>query len=282
VADLKDLLVSAERRAGEINASVLHAAEEREILERLAETRSADYAYALTNQGVSLLAARHPLAALSALEQAEKLNLEVLGRAHLHTVIAHFNRSMALAYAGKTQQALAALDEWKDPIDSQTPPWWIEYARGTVTRLAGQPRAAIDALKRAAAQIPDDPSAPWDRWRVLTELGQAQLDAGMLDAADSTLAAAETLKDQLRIEMHPAYADLVVARARIDFARGVPARALPKLQRVEAYWHQFDPDNHWAGECARWVAEAYRRLGRPAEASEASARAARLLALPLQ
>jgi tetratricopeptide (TPR) repeat protein len=148
-----------------------------------------------------------------------------------------------------------------------------------VERLAKHSREAADALTRANGEIPDTPRAPWDHVRVLTELGQAQLDLQMLDEADATLAAAEGLNETLKIQMHPGYAEVVLARARIDLARNAPARALSRLERVDAFWRQFDAESRGSAEVALWLSRAYRQLGRNPEAKAAAARATRLMAL---
>ena len=280
--EMKNSLGSWERRVGETKESLLHAAQAREILEGLGDTHSADYAIVLTNQGNSLLAARRPVAAQAALGQAEKIYLDLDGPAHWDTLTAHFNRAMALAYGGQVEQSLAAFEALNNPSNVIQMAWWIEYVRGTVERLAQHPQLAVDALQRANTQIPDTPRAPWDHVRVLAELGQAQLDLRLLDAADATLASAEHLNETLKIQMYPAYAEVVLARARIDLARNAPDRAMARLVRVDSFWREFDADSRGAGEAALWLSRTYRQLGRNDEAQTAAARAAQLLALPLK
>jgi tetratricopeptide (TPR) repeat protein len=280
--EMNESLSSWERRVGEIKESLLHAAQARQILEGLGDTHSADYAVVLTNQGNNLLAARRPLAAQTTLAQAEKIYLDLDGPSHWDTLTAHFNRAMALAYCGQGAQALASFDVLSNPANVVQMAWWIEYVRGTVERLAHQPRAAVEALTRANTQIAESPRAPWDHVRVLAELGQAQLDLRSLDAADATLASAEQLNETLKIQLHPAYAEVLLARARIDLARNAPDKALTRLERVDAFWRDFDAESRGAGEAALWLGKAYWQLGRNDEATDAASRAARLLALPQQ
>jgi hypothetical protein len=137
-------------------------------------------------------------------------------------------------------------------------------------------------LERANAAIPDTPRAPWDQVRVLTELGQAQLDLSMLDEADATLASAEQLDEKLGIRMSPAYADVILARGRVDLARKAPMRALPRIERVDAFWREFDGESRAAGEAALWLSRAYRELGRDQQAGVEAARAARLVSSRLR
>jgi hypothetical protein len=200
----------------------------------------------------------------------------------LAALTAHFNRAMAQAYGGRGEQALASFGVLDDPKVEIKMAWWMHYVRGTVERLAGHPRQAVDALTRANAAIPDTPRAPWDHVRVLTELGQAQLELTMLDAADATLASAEQLDEKLQIRMCPAYADVLLTRARIDLARRSAARALPRLKRVDAFWREFDGESRGAGEAALWLSRAYRLSGRDQLASVEAARASRLAIRPFQ
>jgi hypothetical protein len=280
--DMKNSLGSWERRVGEVKESLAHSSESVAILLNHGETRTADYATVLMSHGNNLLTARRPMAAQAALAQAEAVCLELYGPAHWDSLTAHFNRALALAYGGRSKESVESLKVLENPSNDIKLPWWIDYVRGTVYRLARQPQASIDALTRANSEIPRNPREPWDRVRVLQELGQAQLDLEQLAAADQTLAAAEQLFEQLKVEMHPAYADVMLARARIDLARNAPARSLPRLERVDAYWRAFDPDSRGGGEPARWLAEAYRSLGRDGDAAAASARAKRLLSLQWQ
>jgi tetratricopeptide (TPR) repeat protein len=280
--DMKNSLGSWERRVGEIKESLLHSSESLAILVNQGETHTADYATVLMSHGNNLFSARRPMAAQAALAQAETTCLELYGPTHWDSLTAHFNRAMALAYGGRSKEALESLDLLKNPSIIIKMPWWIDYVRGTVYRLAQQPQAAIDALVRANSEIPKNPREPWDRVRVLLELGQAQLDVKQLDAADGTLATAEHLFEELKVEMHPAYAEVILARARIDLAHNAPARSLPRLEGVDAYWQKYDPDSRGGGEPARWLAKTYQLLGRETEAAAASVRAKRLLSLQWQ
>jgi serine/threonine-protein kinase len=277
--EMVESLSSWERRVGDVEESLRHAAQARQILERLGDTHSPDYAYILTNQGNTFLAARRPVAAEAALAQAEKIYVDVYGPAHWDTLTARFNRAMAQAYGGRHPAALESFSVLDDPQVDIKLTWWVDYVRGTVERLAGHSREAVEALARANLAIPDTPRAPWDHARVLTELGQAQLDLRMLDAADATLASAEQLDERLKIRMCPAYADVVLARARIELAREAPARALPRLEQVDTYWRQFDAESHGAADAALWLSRGYRQAGRDREANAAAARAARLSTL---
>jgi serine/threonine-protein kinase len=274
--EMLESLGSWERRVGDVPASLRHGAQAQEILEKLGDTQSPDYAYILTNQGNNLLAARRPLAAEATLARAEEIYVGTYGPVHWDTLTAHFNRAMALAYGGRAQQALASFRVLDDPKVEIKMAWWMDYVRGTVERLAGHAREAVEALERADAGIPETPRAPWDHARVLTELGQAQVDLERLDEAEATLASAEALDEKLGIRMSPAYADVVLARARVDLARKAAARALPRVERVDAFWREFDGESRDAGVAALWFSRVYRELGREREAGAQVARAERL------
>src|SRR6185295_1657469 len=77
--------------------------------------------------------------------------------------------------------------------------------------------------------------------------------------------------------MTPTRADLLIGAARVSLARGEPAKALPDLQRADAYWRERRPDSRWAGEAALWLGRAQLASGQRADARASLARAAKLL-----
>jgi hypothetical protein len=54
--------------------------------------------------------------------------------------------------------------------------------------------------------------------------------------------------------------------------------AIPLLERADAFWRDFEPDNRWGGESALWLGRCHLALGRNAQARDALRRATKLLA----
>jgi len=274
--DVETSLSQWERRVGAIADSVVHGDEALKTLELLGDTHSADYASVLGNQGLNLLTARRLQEAQAMLERAEPLHNELYGPTHWNTLTTRLNLAMTRANDGQSRGALSALDVLNTPDLKLELPWWIAYVRGTVARLTHQAELAVAEQSRALALIPDVPRKQWERVRVLTELGQAQLDLGLDDAGNQTLTQAWQLNEMLKVRMYPAYAETLVASARVDLKHNAPEQALPKLERADTYWQQFDANNREAGEAALWLARAYRQLGQTEAANAAAARATRI------
>jgi serine/threonine-protein kinase len=266
------------RRVGQIRKSIAYSDDALQVFARTMERRSADIATALTGRGATMVAARQPAAALKDLTEAEATFTGLFGRGHWETITAAGNRAAALAYLGRFADAEKALAIGRDPEVTHSVPMWLPYLEGVIKRLAGDYDAALRALARAEELVVPGPRADWDRVRILSERGLAELASRRPDEARRRLTEALQLSDSLGIAPHPSYAEVLAGLGQVELRAGRPASALPWLERADGFWREFDPGNPAGGEAAYWLARCNVALGRGAEADRSFTRAERLLA----
>lgn len=64
----------------------------------------------------------------------------------------------------------------------------------------------------------------------------------------------------------------------MELAQNHPRDGLRLVEQADAFWRGFAPESRWAGEAAFWLARCYEALNRDAQAKQAYARAAQILA----
>jgi eukaryotic-like serine/threonine-protein kinase len=239
---------------------------------------SMPYAQTEQLQGALYLAARDPQRAIESLERAAKTfeGAGPAGKEKLFDVQAE--RAVALALSGRIAEAekiLAGLAA--DPKRFQ-----FTHFRGIVKHCARKYREAVELHAQALQQIPESPTAGFDRSRVLSHLGLAALEAGNLSDAEMQLRQSMQLATELGLHDDPLQADVWTGVARLHLVRSQPALAVPLLERADAFWRGFDADNPRAGETAQWLATSYRASGRAVEAAAAQGRAKRISAAALR
>ncbi|MCL4685932.1 tetratricopeptide repeat protein [Myxococcota bacterium] len=133
-----------------------------------------------------------------------------------------------LAGSGRAPEAIDLLREGAESLDS--PPAWAALA--SLLRQQDQPKAALEAVDRALAGLPEPPDElRFERAAVLIDLGRfddAEVEAGPL--------------------REPAYRDLVLGR--VALGRGQPAEALELLHRSITAWPNNAPARMAAGRAA--------------------------------
>jgi tetratricopeptide (TPR) repeat protein len=158
---------------------------------------------------------------------------------------------VALAYAGQQAEAereAEALEALRSEVHDG---FLFDSLVGTVDRLGGRPAAALARQLRALERLPDDPVRPYHRMRVLVERGLAELDLGLDVGAERSLLEALALSATEQRRDTPLRADAWVG---LGVALGHQRRAveaLGYLERADAFWRGFDPDNPSAANAAR-------------------------------
>ena len=232
--------------------------------------------YAITQQleGAILLAARKPREALERFDAVAEVFARAGKGAESRLLDTQAERALALAMTGDLTGAHKQIDAVMatQPGEDVKPEY--AYVNGTIEYLSGRYEAAIALQQQGLRDLADGPMADYTRTRMLAQLGLAQMAAGQSGAGE-TLEQALQLATKLGLHPDPVQADAQLALGRLYLQRSQPAAALPFLQSADEFWRGFAPENRAASDAARWLAQAYRALGREAEANEALARARR-------
>jgi len=267
------IAVPAEMERGELDTAIALARRSLAIYLQGAAPGTAVHAYRARLLGLTLVTARVGDESIRTLEEAVRL-LEKAGDPNA----ARPSLALALAHAGRLDEA----DEQLRLALENLKPGSYQYLRatrhrGTVLRLRNRNADAVSWLEQSVAGFTDR-SDRGEHAISLVEIGLARLEVGDLAAAEQSFTRAESELSELQQQrMTPTRADLLIGTARLRMLRGDFARALPDLQRVDAYWRERRPDSHWSGEAALWLGRAHLALGQRAEAREDLSRSARLL-----
>jgi len=276
VANVLNSLAHTEMVLGDFHASLAHSDEALAILAERVEPNSADYAYALLHRGRTRLVARQPESALEDFDEVRKIFESLFGPTHSLTVTAHFNRAITLARLGRSAEAHDAL---ASALAADPPPayagWWEAHSTGTVLRLTGDLRGAVNAQREAARLLEAGTNESRQRSIVLGELGLALFGLNEREAATS-LTQSLALSEELDMPMSPARADVLTARGAMMIDTD-SAGALDLLRRADGYWNGFDANNPGGGEAAYWLATCHDRMGEKIAARDELRRAIRLL-----
>jgi len=227
-------------------------------------------------RGLTRLAARRPEEALDDLSAAADSLGHALGRRHWLVLLTRANRMVALAYVGRTQEALDEIDALAATRKEMPDTAELDAAAGTVHRITGHAAAARDELRRALEHLPANPDARFQRLSILVELGQAELDLGLVREAEASLTEALALSATEQRVDSPVRADTWLGLARVRATQQRNAEAVVLLERADAFWRGFDATNPAGAEAAILLARYQRQLGHRAEAERAEARARQL------
>lgn len=205
------------------------------------------HAFAHHQRAMILLASRDGQAALDQLDVTIS-KLETTGEAAARQSLpeAQTGRALALAYAGRTTEALATLRV----LDLSTPR--SQRILGMVQRLAGAYPEALETLRTAMASVPPGPRTSRARSMYLVEIGLTQLELGEVAAASASLQKAQTLRAAFEWHPSPDHADLLAGLGRVAQAQGDSDEAARWLDEAAAYWRGFAPASRWAADVERW------------------------------
>ena len=250
-------LVQAQIDTGRVAEAIASGRRAADIIAREAEPRSIRMATALHAHGAALLAARRANAAISLLDQAVAIVRGGLPAGHETTRTMEADLGLALARAGRPNEAATLLLErlpsstgpQPDRADSR-----VFHALSVARRLAGIPMEALRFGQRALQRTSPDTSGDRQRMRALTAVGLARLDLGDPSEAVASLEQALQLSQRMQAQASPDRTDILVGLARAEIALGRPSRARPLLAEASRFWHDFDADAPEARELATWLA----------------------------
>jgi len=236
-------------------------------------------AAAKENRALAQLAAWRCDAAATDLQQAVQGFKQAYGPTHETVAMTTRDHAIALACAGRVDEAEARLREAaalppvaKDSFDVSA------WTTGIVRRFGGRHEEAWRLQQKALASLPERPANALQRALIMIEAGQNLVELDRYDEAEVLLRPALRTLADLQAQPSPALADAQLALARTLLARGLAAQALPLLQQADALWRTLDPDGRRAGEVAHWLGRAHAGLGQAVAARTAQRRAASLLA----
>lgn len=226
---------------GEIKQALANSERACRIVGAHAKPDSYIYARQVYTHGVALLEARKINEALLSLDNALHTFQRVLGPSNEVTSDAQISRALALAYAGKTGDALRELEpivtrlrESNDELSLR-----LLHVRGVVARLAGSYEEALRLQKACVSAAKESPKAGLYSMRALTETGLNQLELGDYNDAATSFKQALTLFSKLQKRMTPAQADALTGLARALIGQGKPSAAIEPLRKVDRFRREF-------------------------------------------
>ncbi|HEY6514086.1 MAG TPA: protein kinase [Burkholderiaceae bacterium] len=262
--------------AGAVAEGIRNATRARAILLPLVPARSRLDGASSEAVALSHLWSRDGGAAVPHFERAESIYAELFGAEHWTVLVTRRNRSLALTHAGRLDEAESLLSgvQARSPrlardssVDANA---WIAGMR---ERLRGRLPEALRWQEQALASMSDIGGHQAPRVRSLAERGLVLLDQGRTAEARADFEQAIRIHAGRDSGMVAASADAELGLARIELAEGRAALALPRMERVDAFWRELGVHHRWAGEAAYWLARAHTALGRRDEAADARARA---------
>ena len=240
--------VTCGRRLGYLRESLEDNTRGIEIRAASMERDSRGWGNTHLSRGMTLLALRRPHAALADLAPAVESLERSVGRTHRFTLTARLMRMVALAYVGRTAEALAEAAALGAMPEAQHPGLSYDTLAGTVYRLAGRPLEAFEAQQRALHRIPDDPVERWHLMRILVEHGLTELELDLPEQAQASMEEALALSETELRRDTPMRADAWLGLGRALLARQRLDEAAQSFGRADAFWRSFDPDNPTGAE----------------------------------
>ncbi|MGB8692143.1 MAG: serine/threonine-protein kinase, partial [Steroidobacteraceae bacterium] len=227
----------------------------------------------------ALLLGRRAADALPILTGLQQDISDLMGPDNLHTLEARADYALALAWTGALSKATtiadgAIADAERAKLRATHQPW---HVRAIIARLSGDARAAI-VLESKALEMTSATRNAADHAEVLAELGAAQFDAADRGGAERSLLRALALLDECGHVATPVRAVSLVSLAKLRLAQGRAAEALKAAHEADAFWNNFDPVNHGAGEAASWLGRAQLSVGLRTQGRATLARAHKILA----
>jgi eukaryotic-like serine/threonine-protein kinase len=204
-AMLRQNLVAYQIDDGRIDAAITNGREALRATALIAPRESYLYAGTAAAYGNALLAARRGGAAADVLLPAAATLAHVLGPERDGTLFVRANAALALALAGRTDEArerLGALAASLQGAGAKAPTRArAQFARAVIERLAGHPEVALAVLQPLLIGTDPTPRLQRERMRARAEAGLALLALGRAGEAVPAFEAA--LADSARLETAP-------------------------------------------------------------------------------
>jgi serine/threonine-protein kinase len=261
VGELLGAQVSAETDRGNLDAAIRIAEQALNIYLAQSERGSVIHGNRVRLLGTALLAARKLPEAETRLNEA--VELTTAAKANLEATHSRLNLGLALAYLGRFAEAQAVLGQVLDkPVSSASRAQHLAMRNmGTVLRLQGRPREALQWLDSAIEGASIQPSHRGDLAHGLLEAGLARLALGEHAAAETLLSRATALfADVQRDRMTPARAELHVALGRLAMARSDCPTAVASLRQAHQFWQRYDSRSVWAKDAATLLEQCRRMI----------------------
>ena len=272
-------LVDLELRSGRIDEAVTDSERAMKILGAHAKHDSYSYVAALNSRAKALLAARRGGAAVSVFADLEPKAASLFGASHPRVLELRAKHALALAYSGNTDLASSRMEALLGDIDrlgvDALPS--ILHVDGVIRRMRGEYRLAREQQEKALAGLSDHTDQRLARIDSLVELGLIDVELGDVEAAISSFDRAQALRAGVQFHETPVSADALLGRGRALLSSATAKEALTSISQADAFWRDFDPDSHYAGEAALWLSRCYAALNHSVEATEALRRAEQLL-----
>jgi serine/threonine-protein kinase len=265
-------MVQPALRTGRIQAALSYAERAARISAAIDAPGSMSAEATVNASAKALLSARRGADAEPLFVRLENAAIKFFGAQHEVVARVRLDHALALAYAGRLDEARRGLVEGSS---SGTPrlqqhALWIE---GLIWRLDGNPSRALAVLKQARAITlklnSEGAPAELADANVIRDIGIAQLELGVAPEARTALTEAIGRYDELYPRITPDKADALIGMARLRLDASEPQQALPLLAQADEAYRDLDAPARWSGEAKLWIERANRALGREIDALKA-------------
>jgi tetratricopeptide (TPR) repeat protein len=249
---------------GELKLAEQNSAEALRILTAQVQKESLTYAATLSSRAQVRLARRDLAAALIEFNEAIPILERLVGPEGEFPLLARACRAQTLAFLGRHPEARKEIES-VSVIVAKKPEFEfvnarVAQVRGTVMRLDGDARGALQVEEALLANRSQAPKVQRERMRALAESGQALLALGEQARAADALERALAEFTRLEAQVTPARAETLEALGRARLAQHRAADALKPLQAAHDFWLSFDPGNAAAAGAAATLQRAERML----------------------
>jgi tetratricopeptide (TPR) repeat protein len=260
VGFLSENIARYQRSMGRIHLAIRNLDRALEIHGNNVQRDSFTYLSPLSARGIAKLAARQPQAAFQDLDAAFAGLNKLFGAAHEETVIAAWNRALALAYLGRAEESRAAFElplgayrgRYRDPLYV---PNRALIAAATARRLAGDAQGARELAAEAERSFAADQQPDRQFIPLYNEYGYAELLSNHPRQARVQFARARALFKDPNQASNPVQAEVLLGLGRAHLALGERREARESLMIAHAFWRGFDAGNRWAIETAAALAQ---------------------------
>lgn len=243
---------------GDATDSLAHAQQALRIVSRDAQEASFTVGMAHLHLGRAQLALRRIGDAQGSLRRAHDTLRALRGERHPLVVDVAAQHAMAVAWAGRIDEAWASMATLLPALRSDSPLRWRGlHLAGIVRRLGGEFDEAAALQQEALAALPADVLAHRPRRAgVLAELAQVRLEQGRSQEALALVRGLEPLE-----AASPDRAERWLTEGRAQLALGRIDEARRLLATARDFWQGHDPRSPWAAQASLWHIRATRARG---------------------